>query len=649
MSTVPASEIVSVVPSVLSAGGTGLTGIGLILTTNNRVPIGSVASFSSGAAVGAYFGATTALAQDADIYFTGFEGASIQPSTLLIAQYNSNAVAAYLRGGNVSGLSLAQLQAIAGTLSLIVDGYSRSGTVNLSATTSFTNAASLIQTALNSALPVEASVTGSIVPGTASFTGSVAGEILTVTSVGSGSVVVGGTLGGAGVAASTLITGQLSGTTGGAGTYAVSVAQTIASQALTETYGLLTVTVAASGTLAVGQTITGSGVTANTQITQLGTGVGGTGTYYTNISQTALSAAMTGSATAVTVTYDSTSGGFIITSGVIGPASTIGFATGTASAALLLTSATGAINSQGAAPATPAGFMTALIVVNSTWANFMTHFDPDFASGNVQKQAFAAWKNTALGGNRFGYFCWDPDASPAASNNATASLGRILANNGDSGTLLIWESGATVDTGLAAFALGVAASINYEQTNGRATFDFRAQAGITANVTDPTTYGNLIANGYNFYSAIGQATENFLWFQPGQITGPFAWADSFETQIWLNSFFQNALLNLFANSLSVPFTNAGITLIEQTCQTVIQQGLSFGAFAPNTLTAAQIAAVNNSAGMNIATALQSQGYYLLINLPSQTVQAARGPWPLVFYYIDRNSVQSIDLSSILVQ
>ena len=104
-----------------------------------------------------------------------------------------------------------------------------------------------------------------------------------------------------------------------------------------------------------------------------------------------------------------------------------------------------------------------------------------------------------------------------------------------------------------------------------------------------------------------------------------------------------------ANSLSVPFTQAGINLLQQTCKAVIQQGLAFGAFAPNTLTPSQVAQVNNAAGANVAGTLQAQGYYLQINLPSQTVQAARGPWPMTFYYIDRNSVQSIDLSSVLVQ
>jgi microcystin-dependent protein len=50
-----------------------------------------------------------------------------------------------------------------------------------------------------------------------------------------------------------------------------------------------------SGTLAVGQVITGTGIAANTRITALGTGTGGAGTYTVNISQVV-------SATTVTAT-----------------------------------------------------------------------------------------------------------------------------------------------------------------------------------------------------------------------------------------------------------------------------------------------------------------------------------------------------------
>jgi hypothetical protein len=48
----------------------------------------------------------------------------------------------------------------------------------------------------------------------------------------------------------------------------------------------LTVSAVSSGTVAVGQTIIGTGIMAGTIITALGTGSGGTGTYTVNLSQT---------------------------------------------------------------------------------------------------------------------------------------------------------------------------------------------------------------------------------------------------------------------------------------------------------------------------------------------------------------------------
>lgn len=56
----------------------------------------------------------------------------------------------------------------------------------------------------------------------------------------------------------------------------------------------LTVTAVTSGTLTVGTYITGTNVTAGTYIAQLGTGIGGTGTYILNNSMTAASTTITG-------------------------------------------------------------------------------------------------------------------------------------------------------------------------------------------------------------------------------------------------------------------------------------------------------------------------------------------------------------------
>jgi hypothetical protein len=134
------------------------------------------------------------------------------------------------------------------------------------------------------------------------FTGSVSGTTLTVTSVKSGTLAVGQNLFAVGALQETVITALGTGT-GGTGTYTLGLSQTIASsQMYTSSPGAvitaaisgttLTVASVASGTLFVGQTIQGAGITPQTIITALGTGSGGAGTYTVNNSQTISSITM---------------------------------------------------------------------------------------------------------------------------------------------------------------------------------------------------------------------------------------------------------------------------------------------------------------------------------------------------------------------
>lgn len=119
-------------------------------------------------------------------------------------------------------------------------------------------------------------------PSSALFTGSISGTTLTVTAVTQGTISASQSLFGLGVTNETVITGQLTGTTGGVGTYSVNLSQTVTStlmnsaavaSVLTASMSGTTLTVTGStGTLYPGQTIQGDTVTANTMITALGSG-----------------------------------------------------------------------------------------------------------------------------------------------------------------------------------------------------------------------------------------------------------------------------------------------------------------------------------------------------------------------------------------
>lgn len=579
--SIPASDIVSVTPSVISAGGSALDMNGLCLTESAQVPIGTVAPFASAKGVADYFGASSWEAALATIYFNGFDNSNAKPGNMLFAQYPGSAVAAYLRGG---AITLAQLKAVvAGVLTIISDGVSNtSSTITLSGATSPSDAASIIEAAFTT--PTFAvsydSVSGALV-----FTNTVTGATSTID-------------------------------------FAKSIDAT--ATACTSSSTTLTVGGTVTGTFQQGDMIAGTDATNSLPtgcyiVKQLTGTTGGAGTYQMS------AAATPGNLTSCAVTAT-------------------GY-TGTMAKALMLGSAQGAVTSQGANAAVPATFMAALTVLAQNWATFFTAFDPDGGSGNTVKLAFAAWAATTS--DRYAYICVDTDSSPTTTVPATGSLGYLLAQAADSGTCLIYSP---VDIGLGAFVAGAAASVDYTETNGAITFDFRSQSGLVAQVTDQTIAANLRANGYNFYGAWATANQGFIFFNPGYVSGEYQWLDAYLNQIWLNNALQLALMELLTNSKSVPYGTLGTTLIKAACADPINQANNFGMFQAGVqLSAAQVAEVNAAAGVAIDGVLTAQGWYLQVKPATAQVRAARQSPPLSLWYLYRESVQTINLASIELQ
>jgi hypothetical protein len=193
------------------------------------------------------------------------------------------------------------------------------------------------------------------------------------------------------------------------------------------------------------------------------------------------------------------------------------------------------------------------------------------------------------------------------------------------------------------------ASLDFGATNGRATAAFKRQSGVAADVTDAAIAANLIANGYNFHGTYATANDAFTWFYPGQITGPFAWVDSYVDQIWLNNSFQLALMSLLATMKSIPYNAAGYAAIRAACLDPIIAALNFGAIRTGVpLSNAQAVEVNTAAGMKIDGTLSTRGWFLQVRDATAQVRAARGSPPCNFFYTDGQSVQRINLASVEV-
>ena len=178
---------------------------------------------------------------------------------------------------------------------------------------SFKDAASAIDAALNSSLPVAAVTEGSsIAPVSVSFTGSVNGALLQVTSVSSGSIELGAGISGpgiVGIGGVDQIDNQRSGIPGGPGVYVLrSNGGRTSSETLTESYGVLTVGSVTSGTVAVGEQVTGAGIAPLTAIFGYLSGSGAGSTWLVENALAVAPESMTMTATPLSVSYNSVSG-----------------------------------------------------------------------------------------------------------------------------------------------------------------------------------------------------------------------------------------------------------------------------------------------------------------------------------------------------
>lgn len=563
--SIPASAIVNGTPSVLAAGGAGLDLSGLILSNSAQVPTSEIDTFSNATDVATVFGPSSVEAELAARYFAGFTNSPSKPGALHFVQYPAAGVVPQIRGGSIAAMTLATLQALSGALAFSVNGLPVvSAAINLSAATSFSNAAQIIEDGINYHEAV--------------FTAAIAGTTMTVSAVASGAIVV-------------------------------------------------------------GHVIVAAGVTAGTRVVALGTGTGGVGTYTVDVGQTVASGTIRAGRTRVT--YDATLGGLVVAGGTPAAGATITFATGTLSDALHLTAAQGARLSQGADAGSPGVNMAAVIDRTQNFASFMTAFKPTI----TDMVAFATWADSTQ--NRYLYAMWDDDAA-ALSQNDTTSAGYLVQLAELSGTCPIYD--ASAGASVAAFFMGSLASIRFDLPEGRTNIAFRAQAGLVPSVTSRAAHDRLIANGYNFYGRYATATEQFQFFYPGTVTGPFAFVDSFVNQIWLNDLFQLRLMELLATTRSIPYNAQGYALIEATLGGVIEQALDFGAIRAGVpLDALQAATVNNDAGREIAPTLEERGWYLLVRPALPAVRAVRGSPPVTFWYTDGGSIQSINLNSVEVQ
>lgn len=150
MNTIPISVLIKVLPGVLAIAGSAQDLTGLVLSSNTALPIGAVTSFASAADATNFFGAGSTEDLVSQTYFNSYLNATKTPAKISFTQYPTAAVGAWLRSAKLN-MTLAALKLLTGTLTISSGGTPQtSGTIVLTAATSFSNAATIIAAAFTS-------------------------------------------------------------------------------------------------------------------------------------------------------------------------------------------------------------------------------------------------------------------------------------------------------------------------------------------------------------------------------------------------------------------------------------------------------------------------------------------------------------------
>lgn len=354
-----------------------------------------------------------------------------------------------------------------------------------------------------------------------------------------------------------------------------------------------------------------------------------------DVIQTALDSAKS----KITVTFDSTGKDFVITTISKGKTSTITAATGTLASQIMLDEANATV-SQGTSPSTPAELMNSILNINRNWATFTTLYK----SSVEDKLAYSEWANGQ--NNRFAYV--DREMPLESDEDWSNTWCATVQKNEYSGIVCVYEEDGDVPL-YPAFIMGCAASFDFNRLNGRTTFAYRAQSGLTASDIDQSFYNRLTDFGYNVYANFAGTKENFNFIQKGVVSGQFKWLDTYINQIWLNANLQLRSVYVLRDNPLLPYNRIGYSKFAVSWGAQADLAVNYGAIQTGvTLDPSQLQQVESAVGFDVSDSLASKGYYIDIKDAPASVRIERGSPPSTFYYVDGGSIQSITLASIAI-
>ena len=309
-------------------------------------------------------------------------------------------------------------------------------------------------------------------------------------------------------------------------------------------------------------------------------------------------------------------------------------ASGTDLAVLLgLTEETGAVLSPGSSALDTESQMAALRKHSENWVSFTTAWEADAD----EMETWAAWANDHHG---WLYVPWTTQAATTRLTSPSDPASRLKASGYDH-TAIVYGS-----LEYSMFIMGAIASVAWLRANGAITFAFKRQNGLAAWVNDESSASVLEKRNCNYFGNFSTRNQDFVFLYPGCLSASdYGFIDPYINSVWLNNRIQAALQGL-SRSGRVPYTDRGFTMIRSWLMDPVNAAINNAVIEPGiSLSEAQRSELMNEAGLDIASELETQGYYIQIKDPGAPVRARRESPVVSLWYTYGGSVQKIEIAS----
>lgn len=354
---------------------------------------------------------------------------------------------------------------------------------------------------------------------------------------------------------------------------------------------------------------------------------------------TVLNQALLAKSADATVTFSSLTNSFTLAGTEIGKEKSVSKPTGTVADAFGLSAET-SIVSAGADAMSVTATMNELTAKFQNFVTFTTLEEPSDEDALLLSQWVSA---NASAGTMYLYVIWDNAKANLDANNKTVIAEKIRELNA-TGVCVVYPKAA-----IAAFVMGTAASIAWDQANGTITFAFKAQSGLGADVTDTQDSIALLTHGVNYIGNYATRNDSFVFFYNGQMFGEWSWIDTYLNACYLCNKLQVQLMAMFTSNRRIPYTQEGYAIIRANCRDVIESAINNGVINKGvTLSNAQKSVLTSELGGDFSDEIYNNGYYLqVLDATAQARQQRVSP-PCNLVYTYGGAVQKLTLPAIAV-